>query len=213
MSQTARIVVGSLLVIGGGVFLLSSLNLIELTGYLWAALVLIAGLGFLYVFISAREHWWALIPGFTLLSVATVIFVNEAFPKIGSFLSGSIILAGIGLSFWLIYLLNHENWWAVIPGGVLFTLAAVALLSETLGGFETGGLFFLGIGTTFGILYLLPTPEGRMKWAIFPALGCLFVGIVISVAATSVLNFVWPVILILTGLYILIRNFRTSQSE
>ena len=30
------------------------------------------------------------------------------------------LLGMIGVSFWIIYLTDHQNWWAIIPGGALF---------------------------------------------------------------------------------------------
>jgi hypothetical protein len=82
---------------------------------------------------------------------------------------GSILLGGIALSFLLIYLVNRENWWAIIPGGVLLTLALIISLGSFLGGFEVGGLFFLGIGLTFALVAVIPNPQGSMAWAWIPA--------------------------------------------
>jgi hypothetical protein len=102
-----------------------------------------------------------------------------------------------------------ENWWAVIPGGVLLTLAIVAGLSENLEGIETGGVFFLGLGLTFALLALLPTGDGKLTWALIPAVVLFLMGLLITAAAAEFINYVWPAALILGGLYLLYRAFRS----
>jgi len=90
-------------------------------------------------------------------------------PDVPETLGGVLFLAAIGLAFWVIYFTKRELWWAVIPGGAMFTLALVAGLESVFEGAEMGGVFFLGLGLTFVLLYFVPTPQGRMKWALIPA--------------------------------------------
>jgi hypothetical protein len=203
-----RILWGVLLIFAGVLFLLQSLGIVRFAVILWPALIGIASLAFLFVFLSAPQaNWWAAIPGFVLLGVAGIIALDQLAPEVGEVWSGSLFLGGIALAFWVIYLFNPEQWWAVIPGGVLLTLAVVAGLSPVLEGVETGGIFFFGLGLTFALLALLPTPEGRLTWAIIPAIVLLVVGAVITAAAAQLINYVWPVVLIVGGLYLLYRTF------
>lgn len=204
----SRILWGVLLIVAGVLFLLQSLGIIQFTVILWPALIGMASLAFLFVFLSAPQaNWWAAIPGFVLLGVAGVIALDQLAPEVGEVWSGALFLGGIALAFWVIYLFNPEQWWAVIPGGVLLTLAVVSGLSPVLEGIETGGVFFFGLGLTFVLLALLPTPEGRLTWSIVPAIVLLIVGALITAAATQLINYVWPVLLILGGLYLLFRTF------
>ena len=122
-------------------------------------------------------------------------------------MGSAIFLGGIGLAFWVIYFLKREFWWAVIPGGVLFTVALIAALSSVFEGDETGGILFLGLGLTFGLLYFLPTPHGRMKWAIFPAAVLLVMGLLFTVAAIGAFQYLGALALILVGLFLLYRMF------
>jgi len=106
-----------------------------------------------------------------------------------------------------VYATNRENWWAIIPAGVMVTLAVVSFLDQFFAGFETGGIFFLGLGLTFGLVAILPGPRGEMRWAFIPA-GVLFlIGLVLLAALTSLVNYIWPVALILVGLYFIFRTF------
>jgi len=92
------------------------------------------------------------------------------------------------------------------------TLALVALSTSFMTGLESGALLFIGLGVTFGIVALVPTPDGRMTWALIPA-GILGVmGILIALALGSLLNYVWPIALIIVGVYILIRGFALGKS-
>ena len=204
--STARIVfpivIGLLLILSGVVFLLNNLNIISLN---WEALMgplfALGGLVFLVVFILDTENWWALIPGMALIGLGLTIFMGQG--NFASAWSGGVFLGMLALSFWLIYAFHPINWWAVIPGGVLMTLAAVSVIPGESN--LIGGIFFLGIGLTFGLLYLLPNPMGKLKWALIPA-GILAVfGVLVMLGSTGLLNYVWPVALLLGGGAILVR--------
>jgi hypothetical protein len=72
-----------------------------------------------------------------------------------------------------------------------------------------GGVFFFGLGLTFALLAILPTPEGRLTWAIIPAIVLLVMGALITAAAAQLINYLWPVALVLGGLYLLYRVIRS----
>lgn len=201
-----RIIWGGLLIAAGGLLLLQELgNVSGAWSIIWTFLFGIAGVGFLYLYLTDRSQWWPLIPGLTLVSLAALILVEEFFP--GITWGGAIFLGGIGLSFWLIYFTNRDNWWAIIPGGVLLTLAAVAALEPVAD--DDGGIFFLGLGITFALVGLLPTSQGRMQWAFIPAAVLLIMGIFLATPLLPLLNYIWPVALILLGGYLILRNFRS----
>ena len=211
-----RIVGGILLIVGGTLFLLQNLGILGgAVDLLWAFLFCSGGVVFLSVFLADRANWWALIPGFTLLSLGAMIGLDRFASAVGDAWGGALFMGGIGLAFWVIYFTNRENWWAVIPGGVLFTIALVAGLSSVpaLEDMETGGVFFLGLGLTFGLLSFLPTPQGRMKWALIPAAVLLVMGLLLTAASASLLKYLGPVALILVGLYFIFRTFFSRQSR
>jgi len=203
----SRILWGTLLILAGVVFLLQNLFNFNLGGFFWGALLGLGGLFFIGIFISNRATWWALIPGFTLLGVSATVLVSSIFPRAGDIFGGVFVLGGIGVAFIAVYLTDRRNWWAVIPAGVMLTLSMIVFLDQILGGFGSGGVFFLGLGLTFAVVALLPTPNGRMNWAWYPA-GILFVmGILISAAAENLFGYIWPIALILAGLVLIYRAF------
>ena len=204
---TSRAVWGVLLIAGGIIFLLENLGLITIGGAIWGIILGVAGLGFLSVYLSNRENWWAIIPGMTLLAVSAIIIIDAIFPSQTGDLGGFIVLAGIGLAFLFIYLSNRDNWWAIIPAGVMFTIASGILLENLFTGFEFAGLFFLGLGLTFAIVGIVPTPHGQMKWAFIPAGIMIFMGIVFTAVFSPLINYIWPIALILGGLALVFRAY------
>ncbi|MGE5527645.1 MAG: hypothetical protein ACM3X6_00685 [Patescibacteria group bacterium] len=207
------LIIGLVLSALGVVFLLGNLNLISFSPEFVVGLIFAAGgAAFLLVFATGREEWWAAIPGSALLGLGALIVTSAILPELGGF-GGSIFLGSASLGFWLVYLARREQWWAVIPGGVLLTLACVAGLSGTIGGELSGGLFFLGLALTFGLVYVLPTPEGRMKWAIYPAVILAALGFCTAAAGGDLPNLFWPVILILAGVYLLARRGRGGGAK
>ena len=208
----SRILWGIVFIVGGVLFLLQNLGLLQLGSLFWFVLLGLGSLFFLSFFIQNRANWWALIPGFALLSLLVVVLLNWFIPDLGANWGGSALLGGIGLSFFLIYLVEKENWWALIPGGVLLTLAATVGLEQFFPGMETVGIFFLGMGLTFGLVAILPNPQGEMRWAWIPAGILLFIGLVFMAVTGQLLKYIWPVVLIFAGFFLLIRSMRGGRS-
>jgi hypothetical protein len=206
---------GVLLVLGGIVLLLQNLGLFgSAEDLIWTILFALGGAAFLGVFAINRTFWWALIPGFTLLSLSTLMALEQLTPGGSGTWGGSIFLGGIGLSFWAIYLTHPRMWWAIIPGGILVTLAVVAGLDGMPAvGFDTGAIFFGGLALTFGLVYLLPGPTRRMTWALIPAAICAALALVVLTSSAAILEYVWPVALILIGLYFVYRTFQPAPER
>jgi len=206
---------GVLLIAGGVLFLLQTLDIVGHGAALVVALLFGAGgMAFAYVFLRNRARWWAVIPGFALLGLATLMVAEQVLPgKLGGMVGGPIFLGALGLSFWVVYLNQRDHWWAIIPGGVLLTLAAVASADAISVGMDTGSVFFLGLGATFALLYVLPTPEGRIKWAIIPAAVMLILGVIIAAQQAVALRYLWPLALILAGLLMVWRTISARRQE
>lgn len=196
------IVGGLLLVAAGIVFLLDNLDLINLD---WEMLVGpmfgIGGLVFLLVFVMNVEDWWALIPGFALIGIGIIIFMSQQ--EIMESWTGAVFLGSLALAFLLIYIFHHNQWWSLIPGGVLLTLSGVTLLSDN--GVLSGGVFFLGLALTFLMVYIAPKPAGKLTWALYPAAALLVVGTLATLGATNLINYVWPLALLAGGGYLIYR--------
>lgn len=200
----SRILWGTLLILGGVALLLQNLIGFNFGSLFWAAVLGLAGVFFLTVYLDNREHWWALIPGGTLLGASGTILVSSFLPNLGN-LSGAIVLFAISASFWLIYLLHREHWWAIIPGGVMLSIALLVFLEDFLPGESTVGVMFLGFAGTFTLVALIPTTEGRMNWAWIPAGIMGVMGLFFMASAINLMAFIWPLALIGVGLFFILR--------
>lgn len=205
----ARAIVGLALIAAGILFLLQTFGLIPADlPLLWVGAFGIGGLIFLYVFLVNPSDWWALIPGFSLLGIAGLIGLSALLPELGDNWGAAFFLAMIGLSFWIIYLATKfVNWWAIIPGGSLLSVAAL-IAFEPLMGESAAGILLLGLAVTFGLVYLLPKPVGRLRWALIPAGVLLLIGLLLSATAVEALKYVWPLALLLGGGYLMWISLR-----
>ncbi|MEA3406676.1 MAG: hypothetical protein U9R48_01180 [Chloroflexota bacterium] len=125
---------------------------------------------------------------------------------------GAVLLLALSISFWIVYLTNREHWWTVIPGGVLLSVAVVAGLENVETSFDPGGIVLLGIGLTFLLLTILPTDEEQMRWPLIPGGILLLIGIVVMAEEIAVLQYLWPLALILGGLFLVLQNYRRSST-
>lgn len=203
----SRTVWGSLLILGGLLLLLENLTEIRFSSLIIPVLFGFAGLTFLSTYLHNRASWWAIIPGVVLLGLAALIAIDELELGIPDTVGGVLFLGSISLAFWLVYFNNRSNWWAVIPAGVMLTLAAMPILSEQASSELQGGIFFFGIGLTFAFLGLLSNQSVNLRWAYIPAGILLVMGLLLSTAAIGLFNYLWPVLLIVAGLFLLVRNF------
>jgi hypothetical protein len=214
MKRTSASYLGGLLLICAGIlFLLQNFGLVTIvTGAIWALLFAVGGVAFLAVFATNQEHWWALIPGFTLLGLAGLIGLSTLFPQFGE-LGAALFFLAIALSFAIIYIMHRENWWAVIPAGVLTTLAIIIAFSGNDGndGQWVPSVLFLGLAATFALVYFLPTPQGQMKWALWPAAVLGIMGLLMLLLVGSLANFIWPLALIAGGAALMLRTLRRRE--
>lgn len=202
-----RIVIGTLLILAGGLGFLQAFGFLRnASDIFWGLVFLAAGGIFLFMFASgfASGGWWAAFPGFVLAGIGVLILLPDSLEDLG----GAVFLGAIGLSFWLVYLSGRERWWAIIPGGVLVTLATVTL-TDTLfrGGDAGGGIFFLGLALTFLLVALL----AGMRWAYWPAgvLGVLGAFLFFQ-SQVFLLSYIAAAALIVVGAFIILRSLRSQ---
>lgn len=210
-SNNWRLILGAILLVFGIMMLLQELQIIppgsSLVSIFFGCALLLGGLAFLTLLSGGRSNWWALIPGITLVDLGGLTVLNVLFPTLGDRFGGIFFMAGLSLAFWAVYLVTPQNWWAIIPGGVLLTLAAVIAVEE-ITFLEGGGIFFIGLALTFGLLGILPVEGRRMNWPWIPAGILLLFGIMVSLSVAKLANYAWAAGLILAGLFFLVRAFR-----
>ena len=206
---------GIILIVIGLFYLISMSGIFNFFGeFLWGFAFIAGGLVFLYQFITGLQtRWWAAIPGCALAGIGATILASAILPAPLEPLTGTVFLWALSCGFWAIFLTNPRRWWAVIPGGVLMTLGMVAAVDSIGFGLLNGGsLFFLGLAATFALVGLLSTFTGEnLRWAFIPAAIMAVMGLVVVTPFRGAANFIWPVALLLAGLYLLQKGGRRGQ--
>lgn len=201
--RMAGAVFGALLLATGVLLLLEAVGVLIAAGLFWGALFVVAAGVFWYWFAIDRQAWWAAIPGGALAGLGLVMLADEAQVAGEDQWGGALFLAGVGAGFTAVYLRDRHRWWAVIPAGVLLTLAVQAGLAEDgLAEPLQGALFFAGLALTFALVAVLPGGPGRRWWAWIPAAILAVLGVLSALEATELLvvfNYVWPGGLIAAG--------------
>lgn len=203
--------------IPGGVMLFLALVtlLVDNVGGEWigSAFLFLIGLSFFIVYTSNRTRTWALL-------VAYILFVLSIAPAMASFggdvpaYFGVIFLLAVAIPFYVVYFRSGEkNWWAVIPAGVLTTLAIIAGLA--IAGFirdtETGGIsnaiLMGGLAATFAVIWLRHAKDWAKIVTIILALLAVASGFFASYT-----EIFWPVAVILAGGYLLFTALRSKAA-
>jgi len=203
-SYLAPLIIGGALILFGVLFLLNNFDIVDISvGAVFAGIFVLAGLIFLVVFLLDREQWWALIPGFVLMGVGATIFVGEymRFGKVD--VAGAVMLIFIALPFWVIYILKRDFWWALFPAGAMTSIAALTLVPSRYDDLGVAVMFF-GWAATFLLVYYL----AKQKWAIWPMLGLLAMAISFLAGAFNIFGYLWPIVIIGAGAYLIYRAMR-----
>ncbi len=206
------------LVFGIIVIMLGMILLIHNTGIMPSFENFFGGIFFLlaaficfYFYKQKPKNWWVIVPAlFFLLFGVALIFKNFYFFR--DDLLGAAIFWCAAAAFGYIFYRDNKKWWAVIPSGVCFTLGTVVLLNVwDLVRFGLDGVvFFLGTGLTFLYLRTLANSVNKLKWAIYPAVGCLLLSVFLFVETATRHGFdlFISVILLCFGLYFIIKPFK-----
>ncbi len=179
----------------------------------WMAIFGVGGLLFMWHFLTdTRNNWWAVIPGLTLLAIAALMALDLlGYAGDGSPWLGALFVGSLAASFLIVYAVRRDHWWAIIPGGILLSVALVALASTWWTGDTVASILFFGMALTFGTVAMMPTPHGRMTWAWIPAGLMAVMGFMVLMAFNSAASYVWALALIGAGVYLLFRQSGTGH--
>jgi hypothetical protein len=162
------------------------------------------GLSFVVVYLNNRTRQWALL-------VAYILFVLSIAPAMASFSGdtaayfGSVFLLAIAVPFFVVYFRSEQqNWWAIIPAGVMTTLAVITTLAiagwirDAESGGQSNAILMSGLAITFAVIWLRHAkPWAKIVTIVLAALA------VVSVFFVSYSEIIWPVAIILLGGYLL----------
>ena len=176
------------------------------------------GLGFFVSYLMNREQWWKVIPAFTLLSVAGIIYLagrnfNEIWVALVFFL-------GLALAFAFIYVTDRQTrWWALLPFGSMTAMALVVMLGlRGLPAKLLGAILFAVMGLVFFLIYARAKDRKQFGWALVPTASLWIMALVALSSQVSEANPAlgdsvpfWPVLLVVGGVILL--GFGISRSS
>lgn len=165
---------GIVLLLVGGFLLAVNLGwLPDLNENLIAALFIAGGLTFFGAyFANGVNQWGWLFPATSLTAVGATIWFSTA--GIDGEWIGAMFMVAVALPFWVAYLTNRENWWALIPGGIL-TMVAVLIAGTTTNIADEiwVAIMLAGMGLAFLAVYF---NRRESWWAIIPGGSLIGVG-------------------------------------
>lgn len=212
MQRDYRTLLGILLIVGGA--LLGAQQLGYLRGdwndAVFAGLWALGALFFFDLYRRDRTQWWFGLVAFILAGLAASNLLSLFFPAIGDAIGGAIFFGAMAFGFILVYRRDSNNWWALIPAGVMLSLATITVADDLPFQlpFDEGGLLFIGIGLTFLVLTQIKVAGENLSWAIYPAIPLILFGLFVAFGRSASWNVLWPVLIIIFGLYFLVDAMR-----
>jgi hypothetical protein len=149
-------------------------------------------LWFLTGFLIDRRRLGLLIPAYILIIAVVETEINtilvpdllqgQSEPLLLAYTSGAGMMIMLALPFFVVYVLSKKSWWALIPAGILTSIAVMVALpvfvtdehNTHIGLYS--GVMLLGSAITFGILWLRRKTQPT-DWAKYPAAGLLVLSI------------------------------------
>jgi hypothetical protein len=204
---------GILLVAFGGLALAQQMGYLdELPDSVWMWIFgFVSLVSFISYALSGWKDWGWLFPAGVFGGLA--IIVGLAVSGYENAAIGSPLFFGLLIPFVAAYLTNRaNNWWALIPGGVMLFLALVTLLVDSTANDEwIGALFLFMIGLPFLVVYL----HDRTKnwWALIPAGVMLFLSLIVVLSTLVEGEWIGSLFLFAIALsfFVVYQNNRTRQ--
>jgi len=88
----------------------------------------VIALPFVIGFLRDRTNWGLLIPAYVLFAVGGMVGLI-GWGILDDLLIPAYVMLSIALPFFVVYIRNPKNWWALIPGGIMSIIAAGFLLA------------------------------------------------------------------------------------
>lgn len=203
------------LIPGGVMFFLALVTLlVDSAGGEWigSLFLFILAFSFLVVYLNNRTRTWALLVAY-ILGVLGIAPAMASYGGETAAYYGPVFLFAVALPFFILYFRSADNWWAIIPSGVLTVIALIAgfaiagwIRNENQGGYANAFLMG-GLAVTFAIVWL----RHAKAWA--KTVTMVFAAIAVaSVFFATYSNILWSLVIILAGGYILFTSLRSKTA-
>lgn len=201
--------------IPGGVMLFLALTTLMVDNvrgeWVGAMFLMLIALAFLFVYLSNRTRTWALLVAY-IVGVLSIAPMLAAFGEMAAYF-GTVFLLAVALPFFILYFRSEQYWWAIIPAGVMTVLAVLAtlgiagLLDDATSGGYANAFLMGGLAATFAVVWL----RNHRSWAKIVAIVLAAVAVA-SVFFVSYYEILWPVAIILAGVYLFYTALRKPKT-
>ena len=188
----------AVVLIGAGLLMfLSNFGLFgALPAFIWVCLLFALG-ALIWTRLPERFPFWQRLVIYIAVGIFAIISA-DAF-------AATVSLGFPAMAFAFVYLRNPRNWWAIIPAGVLTSVALLVTIETLFHRWDGTAFMMLGFAATFTLLYLLPKERGGQPWALYPAILWIVLTMMINDPVGDMPSWLLPVLLIGGGAFILWR--------
>jgi hypothetical protein len=175
---------GSLLVLFGVMSLLG--QFISLSPWIWVGVLAASGVGVFVIYLTDRAAWSLLLTAYVLLAVSGLIAFAELDILPDPFIA-IYTLTAIALPFLVVFLRDHNNWWALIPCYVLIAIGVMIGLTEWH--ILPDAFVATYVLTVIALPFLVVFLRDRSNWwALIPCYVLLVIGVMIALIELQVLG-------------------------
>jgi hypothetical protein len=160
-----------------------------LPSFVWVVVLFAAGAA-VWNADSRKPRAWPRVPVFVAIGILAVVSAGR--------FAGVAALGFPAMAFLLVYRSSPRRWWALLPGGVLASVALMVAAEELFPRWDASPLMFLGFAGVFTLLYVLPVERGGQRWALIPALVWIALTVLLNTAGGGP-HWLLPMLLILGG--------------
>jgi hypothetical protein len=196
---------GSLLILFGAALLVETLA--DPSAWVWVGVLFSAGLVALIVYLTDRADWGYLIPTYVMWAVAGLVALITLGILRGDFIA-LYVLTAVALPFLVVFIRDRRQWWALIPAyvmmcvGVMVVLIAQGVLNDLL----IPAYVLFAVAIPFFVVF---ARSPRQWWPLIP--GGITAAVALSfLIAEAVAQYIVPVVLIIAGAWILVRQMGRS---
>jgi hypothetical protein len=203
------LVIGGLMVLFGALMLIQ--EFIELGEWVWVVVLIASGFGVYGVYSIARDEVWMLIVSYALLAVGLMIAL-VTLDVLDDSVMATYVLSVIAIPFVYGYFRSgRKNWGLLVPAYVLMAVGAMVPLieNEILTDSIIPVYIMFAIALPFLVVFGLNT---KRWWALIVGGITGLVGLSFLVA-TDLAEYVLPVVLILVGGGILVRQITRREAS
>lgn len=206
--------------IPGGVMLFVALTtlLVDSAGGEWvgALFLFMIALSFFAVYMNNRTRTWALIVAYILAVLGIAPLMSTGGRDAAYY--GPIFLFAVALPFFVVYFRSPDNWWAIIPAGSVTTIAIIAALAiaglinedgrgALIGAGLANAILMSGLAVTFAVIWL----RHAKPWAKIVTIALALVAVA-SIFLASYSQLLWPMAIILVGIYLFYTALRPKAA-